>query len=118
MSASVNAYQELTGRIIDFTERSAASPRSFTDGSRESFESLSEADQGIAISRTITLFRYGDLAFYQFEMGMLTEQRFESLFTPVLVSICSYQMGLAWSNMRPGFVPSYQEYVDSKIAEC
>jgi hypothetical protein len=118
LSASVNSYQELTGRIIDFVQASADRPEITTDGTRESFEALSETEQRQLRSQIVTWFRYGDLAFYQKEVGVLPEERFESLFSPIANEICRWERLQVWSTMRPNFVPSFREYVDALVSKC
>jgi hypothetical protein len=117
MSAHINAYQELTSRIAEFVERDTLQGLP-TDGSRESLESLSESDLRLWAARTVTWIRYGDLAFYQYEMGMLSEERFESAVTPLSIQVCTEGMRLYWAQVRIGFVQSYREYLDGLIAEC
>ena len=59
--------------------------------------------------------RYGDLAYYQRELGMLSEERFESAMGPLGGIICSPLFSAAWTRFQHNFVAGYREYVDNRI---
>jgi len=118
VSSRVNAYQDLTGRIMDFVGEGGERYQPGYQPSREAFEQLSDTEQrrlrGVVVSR----FRFGDLAFYQYEMGMLTEERFESLMRPITNEICKWPFPDVWSGARSNFVSSYSSYIDVHVSRC
>ena len=61
------------------------------------------------------LLRHGDMAYYQFQNGMMNEERLRSAMGPVrqLRSPLGREF---WESNRAIFVPSYREYVDSLLA--
>ncbi len=83
-----------------------------------SVERLSNEEQRQLTSLILSRFRYGDLAFYQYELGMLTEDRLESAIRPVTGGLCNWLYRDVWSRMRPNFVSGYREYIDSRVVQC
>ena len=93
-SVQASAYQELIGRILDFNEANVARPELIINISRALFDSLPEDEQRQRRSMVVARFRYGDLAYYQYELGMLTEERLED-----------------------NFVSSYRQFIDDIISD-
>jgi hypothetical protein len=118
-SAQASSYEQLTGRVIDIVEGNVDRPELVTgEVSRDLFLELSEREQQQLRLRMIGRIRYGDLAFYQYELGMVGEERFESLIRPVTDIACVWVFQDVWSNMRPNFVTEYVEYIDEAVAKC
>lgn len=118
-TAQASSYEALTGRIIELNQGSIELPGlGRGTASREAFLELSGSEQQQLRSRTLIVIRYGDLAFYQNELGMLSEDRFESLMRPVSNNACNWVFQDVWSSMRQNFVDGYIEYIDGAIGAC
>jgi hypothetical protein len=63
------------------------------------------------------LFRHGDMAFHQFEQGMLTEERLKSAMAPLSGRLPLPLTLEFWERSRANFVPSCQAYVDSILTQ-
>ena len=115
----IATYQDLVGRISDLNlmvmsspewatlqGRMAAAPESITD-----VQSLQQVQ-----SYVFLILRHGDMAYYQFESGFLTEERLESAVAPLRTFARNPHFLALWDARRSAFTASYQRYVDSLIA--
>ena len=62
------------------------------------------------------LFRHGDMAFYQFQAGMLSEPRLSAGSAPTNGRLRFQLVHEFWKASRQNFVQSYQDYIDQMIA--
>lgn len=115
----VEAYQELIGRIIDINMMYLDNPdiaaRTVTDSN---IDSLTGEQQRQFRTLVLTRLRFGDLAFYMLQLGMLDRERFESAIRPLSNDFCNAFFSDIWNGARVNFVESYQAYIDSQIAQC
>ena len=115
----VEAYQELIGRIIDinllFLDNPDVAGGTVTDSN---FDSLSSEQLQRFRMLMLTRLRFGDLAFYMQEQGMLDRERFESAIRPLSNDFCSEFFAEMWAGTRFNFVERYQAYIDSGVAQC
>ncbi len=90
-SLQVAAYQDLIAQISEFNrlliEADVAALYTRLGDSEGDWAELSTVDQRRGFSLLFLLFRHADMAFYQFERGMLPEARFESALQPLLGNI-------------------------------
>ena len=114
-SLQLGAYQDLISQIaainlvaIEYPEVSLAI--------QGSLEGLSPAEREQANNAMFMMARHGDMAFYQYELGMLTEERLESALGLLNVSLCRPGFREWWSNVSHLFVASYREFVSAKIS--
>lgn len=120
VSLQVSAYQALIGQIDEWNRiilnpEIAALALKLEDPDGE-WTQLSAVDQSRARSLLYLLIRHADMAFYQYERGMLPEDRLESALVPFLFTI-SAPMGRAqWERSRANFVPAFRSYVDRQLA--
>ena len=116
-SAEVGAYQELTGQISDLLvleveSRPFASvlDRAYSAG----WDALDETDRSQVTAFLWLLFRHGDMAFYQYERGVLDDARLQSALAPLSGRLSIPFVQERWTALhRRAFVESYQRYVDS-----
>ena len=118
-SLQAAAYQELVGRIMEMnvmamTEADAV-PVYLQD---QPLNTLSSDERRQLRSLHTYRLRYGDLAFYQYELGMLSQDRFESAMRPLTDNVCNELFGQVWSSMKPNFVVGYGEYIESELSRC
>ncbi len=60
-------------------------------------------------------FRHGDIAYYMFERGVISEERLASALKPL--PLYSEAGRKQWQRVKINFVDDYQDYVDNKLAE-
>lgn len=116
-SLQVSAYQELIGRLMDinmmYLQNPEMVPREFANTRSLSPEQLQQLRM-----LNITRLRFGDLAFYQYELGMLNEERFESAVRPLTNVICNDAFAELWAEMKVNFAESYRNYIDTRSSAC
>lgn len=115
----VASYQELTNNIIaanllvvgdvelsDTLAKAASDPDSLSVSERSRYRLW-------AISR----FRHADLAYFQYERGVIDEVRLRSILSP-LQAIFRTKLGKEeWEYFRPNFVESFRIFVDENIQD-
>ena len=119
-AAQVSAYQDLITQITDLnylalTDQEWAALQADFGRSPESV--TDPVDRTKYDMYFFLLFRHGDMAFHQFEQGMLTEERLRSAMAPLSGRLPLPLTREFWERSRANFVPSYQAYVDSIIAQ-
>ena len=88
-SLQVTAYQDLIAQIGAINERGMDNPElGQLVAATSSFNELSEIDRERVFSNLMLIARHGDMAFYQYELGMLTEERLESALGPLRDAVC------------------------------
>ena len=118
-SIEVGAYQELTAQISRINELAINNPRPWmlATGDRRLSE-LTPEEQEVASSMALLALRHGDMAFYQYERGMLSDQRLESALAVLTNNLCAPNVREVWSTLQGAFVPTYRNYIDARISEC
>ncbi len=120
VSLQVSAYQALIGQIDEWN-RTLLDPEIAElalglEDPNGDWTQLSVVDQSRARSLLYLLIRHADMAFYQYERGMLPEERLESALVPFLFTL-SAPMGRAhWERAKANFVPAFRTYVDRQLA--
>jgi hypothetical protein len=116
----VGAYQDLNAQISHFNELLLAPEIAIVwehildpDWNWPKF-SLVERRQ--ARSLMYMRIRHADMAFHQYERGMLTEERLTSALRPLLSDIDKPVVGAFWTEVAPNQLPAFRDYIDSKIA--
>lgn len=112
----MNAYQTLVGQINDVARETMEHPE-VTLLRPELPENLSPEQWQQVNNDFIILIRHGDLAFYQFQLGMLTEERLHSVIGPLRYTWCMPMFRRAWAGFRENADSGYREFLDSRIAE-
>ena len=120
-SQSVQAatYQNLIAQITNLNVLEIENPE-FGDLLRvalePSLESLDETQVARMAPYLWLLFRHGDLAFSQYERGLLDDVRLRSVVMPLSARLSIPWIQERWAvRHRVAFVPSYQNFVDSII---
>ena len=120
-SLQVTAYQHLIGQIGEFNQMMvdpdlAALYERLQDPEGE-WSDFSVVDRRRAMSILFYLLRHADMAFYQFERGMLPEARMNSAAVLFLDGVSLPLYSTFWEDVRDNFVPSFREFVDHRVAE-
>lgn len=121
-SLQISTYQDLIAQLglvqlAMFEDPSLR--RRLQDNSRISWANLSADQRAEFGSLAFLLLRYGDLAFYQYEIGMLTEERLNTALGPLRGLLFSRPAFCTWwiSERQDSFTASYQELINSKLME-
>lgn len=115
----VTAYQNLIGQIAQFNvarlDPGLAEVYGKIQGPTAELDSLSPVERVQAEGILFLLLRHADMAYYQYELGLLPEDRLESALMPFLAGDRPVYRAF-WEGNRGNFVPSFQAYLDARIA--
>ncbi len=115
-SLQVSAYQDLIAQISAINARSMDHPEiSLLVAAASSFEDLSETEGEQVWSLLMLIARHGDMAFYQYELGMLAEARLESALGVLNGALCYPLFSEFWSGTSHNFIANYRDFIDAKL---
>jgi hypothetical protein len=118
-AVEVSSYQQLITSLDAFTIRIMDNPSLNllinSDPSRG--ELTPEVNQEIA-AFFFNMTRHADLAFYQYELGMLTEERMESSIAPLNNRVCLNLFKNFWSRNSYNFSLSFRNFINEKVDKC
>lgn len=113
----IASYQELTNNIVssnlmqvgdtDFLELTLKAARNP--------ETLSEIERRRYRIWTVSRLRHADLAFFQFERGIIEEDRLKSALAPLQATFRTQIGREEWAYFRSNFVASFRSYIDEYI---
>lgn len=113
------AYQDLIAQIAQFNtamlDPGAASVYLKIIDPRGDWESMSPIEQSQADRVLFLLVRHADMAFYQFEQGLLSEERLNSAVRPFTADLAVPIFRSFWERSKGNFVPTFQAYIDSQL---
>ncbi len=119
-SLQVAAYQDLNAQISRFNELllDPALAKVFermmdTTGD---WTRLNPVQRRQARSLLYMRFRQADMAYYQFDRGMLSEERLNSALRPLLTDIEKPLFRSFWEEVGPQQIPAFRAYLDTRIA--
>ena len=114
----LNAYQQLIERIADFNLSTLEYPELRVVRAKvEVGETLSQDEEDIFNAFLYLAYRNGDLAYLQYQRGIIDEERLRSGMG-LLIPFLEYpQVQQHWQRAKRGFVQSYVAYIDSLIVE-
>jgi len=110
----VSAYQDLISRIVDLNMISIE--ESVTIETLVAIDSPSATETQRLNSFLWILFRHGDMAYFQFENGSISEERMLSAMNPLLLRLDNPKILSRWNAVKEAFVPAYSNYIDTRIA--
>jgi hypothetical protein len=120
-SAEVSAYQHLMAQISELNTLMIENPEFAGLVARDAVwsrdpDTLNDSEYQQVGAYLWLLFRHGDMAYHQFERGVLSPTRLRSAMNPVTQHL-GYPLVLeAWEERKAGFSVEYQTYVDGIIA--
>ena len=121
-SLQVAAYQELISQINDFNQMildpEIAALYVKLAGPSGDWSEFSEVDDRRARSLFYLAVRHADMAFHQYQRGMLSAERLESAVAPSMGILSSPMGRKQWEeNARNNFAEEFREYVDAKLRD-
>ena len=111
----VSAYQDLINRIVDMNAIDIEDGTSIESLLRIEAPTPEEAQK--LSSRFWIIFRHGDMAYFQFESGSISEERMASAMAPLLDRLQYPQARKHWREVKLSFVPSFRNYIDNYIED-
>jgi hypothetical protein len=120
-SVQVAAYQDLNAQISHFNELLldpgvALVFERMTDPAWD-WSKFNPVQKRRARSLLFMRIRHADMAYYQFERGMLSEDRLSSALRPLLSDIDKPIFRVFWEEVGPLQVPGFRDYLNRRIAE-
>jgi len=113
------AYQDLISQIAQFNtamlDPVSASVYVKISDPQGDWESMSPIEQNQADRILFLLVRHADMAFYQFEQGLLSQERLNSAVRPFTGDLEAPIYRSFWERVKGNFVPGFQAYVDSQL---
>jgi hypothetical protein len=120
-SLQVSTYQDLVAQLNGIQTLMLENPdlsRRVQEKYDYSWDDLSAAEQAEFRSLAFLLLRHGDLAFYQYELGMLTEDRLWSVFGSLRgILFCRPAFRAFWDSERDSFTEGYQQFISDRYSE-
>ena len=113
-----NAYQNLVAQIGELNSLVIQNPE-FADLRSRMFEGETNASAGelAQFNAYITMMvRHGDLAFRQYESGLIDEGSLFSVLAPLRVMLPLEASQAWWEFLKPGFDPDYVEYIATMLS--
>jgi len=120
-SLEINAYQNLIEQIAWTGTLNVEQPEEMAELSgllQVSRDELSEEEMGRASSFVMTRLRHGDLAYLQFERGIISEERLESAIAINNALYCTPYFQEFWPTARSVLVQSYGDFLEAKVQAC
>lgn len=115
-AAHVGAYQQLIERIAEMNQQNIDNPELLQlIISGRSLRELSSEEQTRVLNHLMTRIRFADLAFYQVELGMLSENRLASVMGPLRGIMGCRITRDVWALVEENFVSGYRDYVESNL---
>jgi hypothetical protein len=113
----IAAYQELMDNIAELNLQVVGNPEvaAFMHKAYRTDEPFDELEQFRFSRASFARFRHGDMAYFQYQRGVIDESRLRSVLR--VLNLGNRRVQQAWAESRENFVGPYRAYVDSLIAE-
>ena len=112
----IASYQELISSIIELNHATLENP----DVAALMYKAWRTDDEltdmeNFRLSRAMfARLRHGDMAFFQYQRGAISEERLRSVLMPL--SLNHPRVIEFWNRSKGNFVQAYQDYIDAEIA--
>ncbi len=118
----VSAYQDLTTQINQFNQYlldpGVAAVFETMQSSDGDWSAFSTVERRQARALLFLLVRHADMAYYQFERGLLPQDRLDSALMPFLTDANKPLFRAFWEEVKHGRPSAFIEYIDRRIAEA
>ncbi|MDJ0940468.1 MAG: hypothetical protein QNJ00_11965 [Woeseiaceae bacterium] len=118
----VTAYQQLIDGISEFNTQTIQnqelrSARIKVEAGAQ-FDELSAEEQEIFNAFLYLAYRNGDLAYFQFQKGIIDEERLRSGMGLLVNYLALPTVRRHWDERKEGFVTEYRDYIDQLIEDA
>ena len=119
-AVEIAAYQDLISQILEVNKLNFEYPGYMILKKRQLAGEALTPDESAEVEERYAsmywmLFRHGDMAYHQFENGIIDEERLLSSFG--ILGLEQEEIWEAWETRRLHFTESYRNYIDQLIAE-
>jgi hypothetical protein len=113
----ISAYQDLIANITDLNEMVISNPELSVAIARaiEEPDTLSADERRMAFIYAMSLFRHGDMAYFQYERGAINEARLNSTLMILTTRLHLPFFRVFWDREKDLFVAPYVQYVDEMV---
>lgn len=113
----IAAYQELMDNIAQMNEHVIQDPEvaAFMYKVYSSSEELNEVEQFRFSRAAFIRFRHGDMAFFQYQRGVIDEGRLRSSLK--ILNLANPRMKSFWDKNQSIFVDAYRDYINQLIED-
>ncbi len=115
----IASYQDLIANISNLNETVISNPlllmaipKTLNDP-----DSLTEPERLAASFYYMSVFRHGDMAYFQFQRGAIDRRRLDSVMQIVTNRLQTPYVLDFWNNQKAVFVQEYQDYLDESISK-
>ncbi len=114
---AVTSYQNLMANIADLNETAISNPILFgaLPKALNDPESLTLEEERVLFFFFMSLFRHGDIAFFQYQSGAIDQERLNSALRIVTTRLKSEFVHNFWQSQKSLFVKDYQDYIDTYL---
>jgi len=116
----VAAYQDLVSQIAQLNEilidPQVAALYGKLDNPALTWADLTPLEQVQAERILFILVRHADMAYYQYEQGLLPEDRLMSAVAPLVVPLPAPIYRHFWDRRKGAFVDSFREFIDAQVS--
>ena len=112
-AVQISAYQDLISRIVEINQigiEESTTIEGLLDIKNPTDTELEKLSAFLWI-----LFRHGDMAYFQYENGSISEERMLSAMAPLLSRFGHPAIVKRWHEIKLAFVPAYRNYIDNFI---
>jgi hypothetical protein len=116
----IAAYQDLIDGITQLNVLLLSNPdlARTVNTALDDPEGLTDEQRLAAIGYLMTVFRHGDMAFFQYQQGVIGEARLRSALRIQTDRLRASKFAQAvWHRMKENFVVEYREYIDALTTE-
>ena len=114
------AYQDLIGQIEQFNiamlEPASASVYIKLVDPEGSWDALTPLERNQGERILFLLVRHADMAYYQYEQGLLPKDRLDSAVRPFVADLGAPLYRDFWERRKANFVPAFQDYINAQVA--
>ena len=115
-AVEIAAYQDLIAQIAHMNELEILDTQfQFSHRHEFSQEEWEEYRAAVNVNMDWLLFRHGDMAYYQYENGIIDEERLRSALRKI--GLGRPEKREAWKRRRNAFSEGYRHYMDEMVAE-
>ena len=119
-AVEIAAYQDLVSQILDVNKLNFEFPEYIIQKNKQMAGEELSPDDAMRVEERYRamywmLFRHGDMAFHQYENGIIDEKRLLSALG--ILSLEKKETWEAWEKRRLNFTEGYRSYIDKLIAE-
>ena len=119
LQMQANAYQDLSSQITALNHILIENPEvDVLSKTSLNYDDLSLEDQVRVGAFVIMIVRMSDMAYHQFEQGMISEERLMSAVGPLADNLCNPIYRQIWQNISKNFVQNYQNFVSGLFDNC